>query len=122
MLQKDVSVGAVLWTKVGEERVQVEVLNERDGRPKRYLLRRVDNGRVLPKARTAAALHPNLKPVWPSAMEKQERTAADLSAADWHANAIAWRRSGHLHRANRCAERAYQIEAYGELPKFRGTI
>jgi hypothetical protein len=58
-----VVVGGEYMTKVGDGLVKVRVVQRREpigSRDKRttFLVRRVDNGTLLPKARTAAALRP----------------------------------------------------------------
>ena len=67
----DVKIGGTYETKIGSEIVRVRVLAERKplpyadtvtrsygSRPTRFLVARTDNGRTLPKTRTAASLRP----------------------------------------------------------------
>jgi hypothetical protein len=63
MKQKDVVINNEYMTKVGDELVKARVVQERQslsfqGNVRRFTVRRVDNGALLPKARTAAALRP----------------------------------------------------------------
>ncbi len=59
MKTKDVRLGEVYTTKVGNERVDVTVYaRDETGSHTRWRVRRVDNDAQLPKSRTAAALHP----------------------------------------------------------------
>jgi len=64
--QDDVEVGGRYWTKISGARVEVVVVAARDrwtfGRDARkvgleFQVRRLDDGRYLPKFRSAAALH-----------------------------------------------------------------
>lgn len=75
MRQKQVKVGGRYWTNVSGQRVEVEVVQERrdswSNRTK-FLVRRVDNGQLLPKARSPSALHPRGDTYWPGMTEKQE--------------------------------------------------
>jgi hypothetical protein len=79
--QKDVEIGGRYWTNVGGTRVEVIVVEARDrwsfGRDARktgmeFQVKRVDDGRYLPKFRSASALHPAGKGAWPSMTEKQD--------------------------------------------------
>jgi hypothetical protein len=60
MKQVEVKVGDAVHTKVGDSLVMVRVtarLEVNDFRKTvRFVVRRIDNGRLLPKSRTAAAL------------------------------------------------------------------
>lgn len=56
---RDVKVGMVVKTKVAGKLVHVRVISEREspmGRQVRFRVMRVDNGKELPTARTAAVL------------------------------------------------------------------
>lgn len=67
-----VEVGGVYWAKVGETKVQVRVVYaNRLGRTARFAIARLDNNKVLPSLRTAAALHPRLE-LWTGCMEPQD--------------------------------------------------
>jgi hypothetical protein len=59
-----VAVGGVYYTKVGEEKVAVQVIGivvgDLTGR-RTFRVQRLDRGTYLPKLRTAAALHPRLE-------------------------------------------------------------
>lgn len=60
MKQADVKVGETYWTKIGEQLAKVVVVGTRvdlKGRT-RFTVRRLSEGRYLPKSRTAAALRP----------------------------------------------------------------
>jgi hypothetical protein len=67
MKVKEIQIGGTYLTKIGEERVRVVVVDrvpmlggyqgDRQ-RPDRFRVRRENEARVLPKWRTAAALHP----------------------------------------------------------------
>jgi hypothetical protein len=60
MKQAEIVMGRVYLTKVGEALVKVRVTGDRidyQGR-KRFHCERLDNGKSLPKSRTAAALRP----------------------------------------------------------------
>jgi hypothetical protein len=80
MKAKDIQRGGQYYTYVGDERVRVRVVYVRDkvsfrtGRKTgtEYQVERVDNGKLLPKWRTAAALHPAREGPWPGVMQKQE--------------------------------------------------
>lgn len=77
MRAKDIHVGGEYWTKVGEERVKVRVVMTRKGgagigRMGKFQVERVDNGNLLPKWRSAQALHPVGEGPWPGVMQKQE--------------------------------------------------
>lgn len=63
MKQKDVQISGEYMTLIGAELIKVRVISDREfsrgrGTCIRFVVRRVDNGKVLPKARTAAALRP----------------------------------------------------------------
>jgi len=62
MKQADIKIGSVVLTKVGTELVEVRVdscpLATNFDKRTRYVVSRLDNGKTLPKARTAAALRP----------------------------------------------------------------
>jgi hypothetical protein len=70
MKQSEVQVGETYWTRVGGDLVLVKVLNKRHtftttrwGEQRaqtRFVCQNVDNGRVLPKLRSAAALRKRL--------------------------------------------------------------
>lgn len=61
MRENDVRIGRVYWTKVSSGEVRVRVIYALVSFPRvlpiRFKLRRLDNGKMLPKLRTAAALH-----------------------------------------------------------------
>jgi len=62
MKQANIKIGQVVLTKVGTELVRVRVVacplaTEFSSRT-RFIVSRLDNGKVLPKSRTAAALRP----------------------------------------------------------------
>jgi hypothetical protein len=85
MKTKNVREGGRYWANVSGQRVEVEVVRaDRDvsfggrRRTTKFLVRRVDNGQLLPKRRTAAALHPSGETRWPGMTERQE----DLGALD----------------------------------------
>ena len=75
MLQKHIKVGGRYWTKVSGERVEVEIVQERidpyTGRTK-FLVRRIDTGALLPKARSPAAIHRSGDAAWPGMTERQD--------------------------------------------------
>jgi len=61
MKQADVKVGEVVLTKVGVSLVKVRIIktyNYGSDTRTRFFVMRLDNGKTLPKARTAAALRP----------------------------------------------------------------
>lgn len=64
MRQADIVIGGVYETKIGDSLVKVKVLYAEnrnafgDACRTRYRVERCDNDKVLPKARTAAALRP----------------------------------------------------------------
>lgn len=68
MKEKDVKVGGVYETKIGQHTALVEVVSVKPGtsyNPRtRFSVRRVGEGTVLPKARTAAALHEVEQKAW----------------------------------------------------------
>lgn len=71
MKQKDIKVGGVYWTRVSGEMLQVKVLSIVDRstglRAKtRFLVQRLDNGRVLTKHRSSSALHETKHPGYAS--------------------------------------------------------
>jgi hypothetical protein len=74
----DIKQGMKVWTKIGEDRVQVEVysINYRSTRGGQnratYTVRRVDNGKFLPKARSATALHERGDGYWAGMTESPE--------------------------------------------------
>lgn len=72
MKTADIHVGSIVWTKVGEERVQVRVVGDLGGRGARYRVQRVDNGTYLPKTRSAAALHASGTGYWAGMTESPE--------------------------------------------------
>lgn len=92
----NVKVGGQYFTKVGPERIAVIVVRKREmvgpsGRKKvAFVVKRTDNGNLLPKPRAAAALHPTSK--WytdptptPRAKPKpkpKRDTVAEIKAAD----------------------------------------
>lgn len=63
MKQADVIIGGIYSTYVGDELVHVKVISAREpgertySKRTTYVVKRIDNDRVLPKSRTAAALH-----------------------------------------------------------------
>ena len=74
MRSQDIREGGRYYTTVSGNRVEVEVVQDRGGRGRRYLVRRVDNGRMLAeKLRSAQALHPAGGGDWPGMTERQER-------------------------------------------------
>ncbi len=75
MKARDISIGAQLYTIVSGEKVFVEVVSDTGARGRRYIVKRVDNGKYLPKSRSAAALHPTATGYWPGMTEKQETIA-----------------------------------------------
>lgn len=77
MRAKDIQTGGEYFTKVSGERVQVRVIQDNGGRGRRYLVARVDNGKLLQSRRAAAALHPSGGGYWPGAMERQETMKAN---------------------------------------------
>lgn len=60
MKTKDVRIGLIVDTKVGADRRRVVVVEaiENRGSGVRWSVKDINTGRVLPKTRTAAALHP----------------------------------------------------------------
>lgn len=72
---KDIHVGGRYWTNVSGQRVPVEIVQERmdpySGRTK-FLVRRVDTGALLPKARSPAAIHRRGDAPWPGMTERQD--------------------------------------------------
>jgi hypothetical protein len=61
MKQVDVKIGEVVLAKIGVAFVRVRVLstiNYGSDTRTRFVVARLDTGKTLPKARTAAALHP----------------------------------------------------------------
>jgi hypothetical protein len=81
--QKDVVVGGEYVTKVGERRVRVKVVATREapGKPTRFLVRRVEEQKLLPKGRTAAALYPVVEPL-PAAHQRRLEAAAEGHSQD----------------------------------------
>jgi len=82
MRAKDIHVGGEYWTKIGGQRVKVRVVMTRKGgvgigRMGKFQVERVDNGQLLPKWRSAQALHPTGEGPWPGMMEKQEYSGFD---------------------------------------------
>jgi hypothetical protein len=86
MRSKDISVGDRLWTNCSGRRVAVEVVRERTvtsisgaRRMRKFEVRRLDTGRVLPKARSAQALHPTdgRDGSWPGCMQVQDARPED---------------------------------------------
>ena len=76
MRTKDIQRGMRVWTRVGNERVQVEVRGERMLRGRRrFVLTRVDNGLELPKLRSPQSLRVSdgRRGEWPSMTERQDR-------------------------------------------------
>ncbi len=60
MKQKDIVIGQTYTTKVGEHQVRVVVMERRTdsfSNRARFLVRRLEEERVLPKTRAASALH-----------------------------------------------------------------
>lgn len=60
MKQKDIVIGQTYTTKVGEHQVRVVVVERRTdsfSNRARFLVRRLEEERVLPKTRAASALH-----------------------------------------------------------------
>ena len=61
MLKKDVEIGKVYWTKIGDERCQVEVTGTGSdywgGNKTKFSVRRVGENKDLPKMRSPSALH-----------------------------------------------------------------
>jgi hypothetical protein len=53
----DLKVGTRCFTYVSGDRVEVEITQDTGERGRRYLVKRVDNGKPLGKRRSAAALH-----------------------------------------------------------------
>ena len=77
MRAKDIEVGGIYWTKVGDQRVKVRVVMTRKGgvgigKMGKFQVERVDNGQLLPKWRSAQALHPTGEGPWPGVMQRQE--------------------------------------------------
>ena len=62
MKQADIKIGQVVLTKVGTELVEVRVdscsLATAFSNRTRFIVSRLDNGKTLPKARTAESLRP----------------------------------------------------------------
>jgi hypothetical protein len=62
MKQQDIKIGQVVLTKVGTDLVRVRVdscsLATTFSSRTRFIVSRLDNGKTLPKARTAASLRP----------------------------------------------------------------
>jgi hypothetical protein len=63
MKQSEIIVGNEYMTKIGDCLVKVHIVQKREpigsyDKRTTFLVRRVDNGTLLPKARTAAALRP----------------------------------------------------------------
>jgi len=63
MKQTDVHLNEQYYTKVGNDLVKVEIVRKVDGfaylssrKQTRFVVKRVDNGNILPKSRTAMAL------------------------------------------------------------------
>ena len=103
MKKHEVRVGSVVLTKVGGVAVRVRVTRmvertDRAGRRQvRYAVARVEDGRQLPKARTAAALH--LPP-----RTFGQTLDAGVAAGDWELVRVTLRRA--LMRAGAGAVRA----------------
>jgi hypothetical protein len=73
MRVQDIQVGTRCYTKVSERRVLVEVIQDRGGNGRRYLVKRCDNGAVLAgKLRAASALHASGEGEWTGAFAPAE--------------------------------------------------
>lgn len=73
MRVQDIQVGTRCFTKVGERRVEVEVIQDRGGNGRRYLVKRCDNGLLLAgKLRAASALHAKGTGEWRGAFAPAE--------------------------------------------------
>lgn len=77
----EIEIGQRVWTRVSGERVAVAVVgfdvddfNEARRRMRKVRVRRLDTGKVLPKARSAQALHVSdgARGEWPSLSERQD--------------------------------------------------
>lgn len=99
MRKQDCTIGARVWTKVSGERVECEIIREttreafgtRSGSSRRmtkFLVRRIDNGRELPKARSPQSLHVSdgRRGEWPGMTETQDRP-----------HVVAWQTPGVTH-------------------------
>lgn len=76
MKTSEIKVGTRCWTNVSQGRVEVEVVQDRGGRGRRYLLKRVDTGQTLNALRAATALHASGAGAWQGAFGPAEPPVA----------------------------------------------
>ena len=78
MKVKNIKIGMRVWTNIAQDCVLVEVVEDCETKGRRYVVRRMDNGKMLNTSRAPAALHETKGPwvkIW-------DRSA---SAVDAHA-------------------------------------
>jgi hypothetical protein len=108
----------IVWTNVSGQRVRVKVdygftysRSSYGRRVRRYSVTRIDNGKQLPKARTAASLHCT-DGNWPSMMETQDRPAAAATFGVEATDGSGYARNG-LVFATELEAKAYARDLFG---------